>query len=92
MTLAIEDRGWPAIGWLAAFLVVVAKFTFEAISGQVLLPTSAPPGVTVVGVTHIVGLATGALAAMVALLWCRALSKRALNQSRRLMPPGEDVA
>jgi len=43
---------------------VAGKSAYEAVTGQVLLPTSAPSGVAVVGVTHVIGLAVGSLAAI----------------------------
>lgn len=60
IVMAIEDRGWKALCWIGMLLLIIAKSVYETATGAVLLPTSAPQGVEVVGVTHIVGLATGA--------------------------------
>ena len=62
LTLARHERGRHAAAWIALLAVVAAKFTLEAVTGGPLLPTSAPAGVAVVSVTHLTGLATGALA------------------------------
>jgi rhomboid family GlyGly-CTERM serine protease len=61
--IAAEDRGWRAAGWMGVLAAVAIKSGFEAVTGHVLLPTSAPAGVAVVGVTHVAGIAGGALAA-----------------------------
>jgi rhomboid family GlyGly-CTERM serine protease len=66
VTTAFQDGGWKAVAWLGALLLVAAKSVYEAVTGQVLLPTSAPPGVEVVNITHVVGLGIGALAAVIA--------------------------
>ncbi len=63
---AFQDGGWKAALWLGALVLVSAKSVYEAVTGQVLLPTSAPPGVEVVNITHVVGLGIGALAAVIA--------------------------
>ena len=68
VVMAIEDRGWKAIGWLGLLLLVIAKSVYETATGVVLLPTSAPRGVDMVGITHVVGLAIGALMGMGACL------------------------
>lgn len=66
ITMAVQDRGWAAAGWIGALSVVAGKSVYEAATGHVLLPTSAPAGVEVVGVTHVIGLAAGTLAALIA--------------------------
>ena len=63
LTMAMQDRGRRRAAWIAVLLLVTARFTIELATGHVLLPTSAPPGVAVVGITHVIGLATGALGA-----------------------------
>ncbi len=64
VVMALEDRRWQAIGWLGMLLLITAKSVYETATGLVLLPTSAPEGVDVVGITHVVGLATGAVMGM----------------------------
>jgi len=59
--IAAQERGWKATAWTGALLLMVAKSAYELAAGQVLLPTSAPPGVEVVNVTHVIGLAMGTL-------------------------------
>jgi hypothetical protein len=66
VTMAFQDGGAKGAGWLTALSLVAAKSAYEAATGRVLLPTSAPVGVAVVGVTHVVGLVVGAVAAGVA--------------------------
>ena len=69
VSMAAEDRGWRAAGWIAVLAGVALKSGYEAVTGQVLLPTSAPVGVAVVGVTHVVGIVGGALAASAMAAW-----------------------
>ena len=61
-----QDGGWRAAGWIGALMLVVGKSVYEATTGQLLLPTSAPAGIEVVGITHVIGLFTGTLVAVVA--------------------------
>ncbi len=65
-TTAWQEPGWRALPWAGALLLMFAKSVYETATGTVLLPTSAPTGVEVVNITHVVGLAVGALAAAVA--------------------------
>ncbi len=62
--MALGDRGRRAWLCAAALAALAAKTAFELAGGCVLLPTSAPPGVVVVHVTHAVGLAVGLAAAL----------------------------
>ena len=64
IVMARQDRGWKAAAWTGLLLLMIAKSVFEAATGQILLPTSAPEGIQVVGVTHVVGMAAGALPAL----------------------------
>lgn len=63
-TMAIQDGRRKAMAWIGVLALVSAKSVIEALTGQVLLPTSAPAGVAVVGATHVVGLAIGAAAGL----------------------------
>jgi rhomboid family GlyGly-CTERM serine protease len=69
LTMARQDGGAKAAGWLAALGLVAAKSIYEAVTGCVLLPTSAPIGVEVVGITHVVGLGAGGLGLGLAAAW-----------------------
>ena len=60
VTMAAQDRGRQAAVWAAAVVVIAVKSVIEMIIGGPFLPTSAPPGIAVVPVTHLVGLAVGA--------------------------------
>lgn len=64
-TMAIQDGRRRAMVWIGVLALVAAKSAVEVLTGQVLLPTSAPAGVAVVGVTHAVGLAIGVAAGFV---------------------------
>ena len=66
--MAVQDRGWRAAGWVGVLVLVVGKSAYELVTGQLLFPTSAPVEIEVVGVTHVIGLATGMLAVVVARL------------------------
>ena len=72
--LAIRDGRRHGAAWLTVLLVVMAKSVYEMVTDQVLLPTSAPEGVSVVGITHVIGLAIGSAHA-------------ALTRSRPAAPP-----
>jgi rhomboid family GlyGly-CTERM serine protease len=58
--MAARDGVRRGAGWLAILFLVLAKSAYEMATGHVLLPTSAPAGVIVVGVTHVIGLVIGA--------------------------------
>ena len=82
-TMAIQDGRRKAMAWLGVLTLVAAKSVIEALTGQVLLPTSAPAGVAVVGVTHVAGLAIGAAVG----LGAKRLAER--QQVRGGMPGGQ---
>lgn len=63
VTMAAQDRDPKAAVWISVLLLMGAKSIWEAATGQVLLPTSAPVGVEVVNITHVIGLAVGMLVA-----------------------------
>ncbi len=65
---AAQERRCMRTAWLIALLLLAVKSVFETAAGCPLLPTSAPAGVEVVGITHMTGLAAGSLAALAALL------------------------
>lgn len=81
--LAARERGWTCAGWLAVLLLVMAKSVYEMVTGLVLLPTSAPAGVTVVGVTHVAGLSIGVICAGIGRLSSR-LSGSSSGKSKRV--------
>ena len=62
--VALHDRGRRAWLCAAALTALAAKTAFELAGGRIPLPTSAPPGVVVVHVTHAVGLAVGIAGAL----------------------------
>ncbi len=64
-TMAMQDGRAQGLLWTGVLSAVAFKAVFEATTGQLLLPTSAPAGVAVVGVTHVIGLAIGLLAAAI---------------------------
>ncbi len=63
-TMAFQDGRLKGLAWVGVLSILAFKSIFEAVTGQLMLPTSAPAGVAVVGVTHVIGLAVGILAAM----------------------------
>lgn len=65
VSMAAQEGGGWAGGYIGVLLLAVAKAAYETITGQVLLPTSAPTGVEVVNITHLIGLALGTLVAVV---------------------------
>lgn len=67
VTMAAQERDRKAAVWISVLLLMGAKSMWEAATGQVLLPTSAPKGVEVVNITHLIGLGTGTLVAAVAM-------------------------
>lgn len=82
-TMAFQDGGPKGLAWVGVLAIVAFKSIFEAVTGRLLLPTSAPAGVAVVGVTHVIGLVIGIAAAIVGKnvpgAWARAVEK----ESRR---------
>lgn len=64
-TMAFQDGRLKGLAWVGVLSLVAFKSIFEAVTGQLMLPTSAPAGVAVVGVTHVIGLAIGIAAAMI---------------------------
>jgi len=63
--MAFQDGRLKGLAWVGVLSLVAFKSIFEAVTGQLMLPTSAPAGVAVVGVTHVIGLAIGIAAAMI---------------------------
>jgi len=64
-TMAFQDGRLKGLAWVGVLAILAFKSIFEAVTGQLMLPTSAPAGVAVVGVTHVIGLAVGIAAAMI---------------------------
>jgi rhomboid family GlyGly-CTERM serine protease len=59
VVMAIQDGGLRAVAWLIGLLLWAGKAAYEWQTGRVLLPTSAPAGVEVLVLVHVVGLGVG---------------------------------
>jgi membrane associated rhomboid family serine protease len=93
LTMAVQDRDRKAVVWISVLMMMGAKSIWEMTTGQALLPTSAPAGVEVVGITHVIGLAAGVLMAAASALPRHAQARQAESTERvsRIEGPQSDT-
>jgi hypothetical protein len=75
---ALEERNWRAAAYGTVLAAICAKAIFETATGALVVNVCLPPGVQVVAVAHVAGIAVG-LAAAVAPAAASALQPRSLS-------------
>jgi len=62
---ALEERGWRGLTYGAVLTAICGKAVFEVATGELVVNVCLPPGVQVVAVVHLAGIAVGAAVAIV---------------------------